>query len=299
MRKIVISLMLLSVFQVSYSQTSVGTPEQIFNFSKTTTYVVLESNPMLMYNIRIKEAVEKHWDLTDYEFVTFSSDEFEKVRKDPTKSFLITNTVIFEKDKTKAKYKYLYVQLGGDYEFVNQMPKIAGIPIAYEGTDEDTYTYKLGMMVRFLQNHIKLTSQHPELNEKNIDKYYYKNMTGNLKDKILYVTKDDLAKGFDTMEDIKSIYPYKVKLVTRREIEQAIDDNDEDVVFVHKVGPEGSKRKARCVNILVGAADAHLYYFSWHMISDKKPEGLLKKDWKKLAKAKKKESIEDLEKEAN
>jgi len=299
MKRIIILVAISFLLQVGYSQTSVGTPEQLFNFSKTTTYVVLESNPMLMYNIRIKEAVEKHWDLTDYEFVTFSSEEFEKVRKDPTKSFLITNTVIFEKDKTQAKYKYLYVQLGGDYEFVNQMPKIAGIPISYEGVDEDTYTYKLGMMVRFLQNHIKLTSQHPELNERNIDKYYYKNMTGNLQDKVLYVTKDDLAKGFDSMKDIKSIYPYKVELVTRKDIEEAIDNNDESVVFVHKVGPEGSKRKARCVNILVGAADANLYYFSWHMISDKKPEGLLKKDWKKLAKAEKKESLKELEKEEN
>ena len=75
-------------------------------------------------------------------------------------------------------------------------------------------------------------------------------------------------------------------MVTREQVEKAIDTGNKDVVFVHKVGPEGSKRKARCYNTIVGASDAQLYYFSWHMIDEKNPEGLLKKDWKKLAKAK-------------
>ena len=75
--------------------------------------------------------------------------------------------------------------------------------------------------------------------------------------------------------------------MSRDDIKAAIDNKDENVVFVHKVGPEGAKRKARCFNTIVGAADAQLYYFSWHMISDKNPEGLTLKDFKKLAKAKK------------
>jgi len=115
-------------------------------FIAATTYVVLENNPLLQYNSVIKETVEKHWDITPVEFVTFSSKEFEKVRMDSTKSFLIVNTVYYERDKTKAKYKYLCVELGGDYKFVRQMPDIASIPIAYEDVEEDVYAYKLGMM---------------------------------------------------------------------------------------------------------------------------------------------------------
>jgi hypothetical protein len=275
-------------FFIGKSQTAVGTPEQLAQFFKTTTYIVLENNPMLMYNHVIKETVEKHWTITDYEFVTFSTDEFEEARKDPNKSFLIMTNVYFEKDKTKAKYNYLKILLGGDYEFVNQMPDIAHVPVSYEGVDEDTYDYKLGMLVRFLQNHIELTKNHPELNSKNILKYYYKNLTADIKNKTLYVTKTDLAKNFNSINQIKSVYPYKVKIVSREDIKAAIDSHNKNIVFVHKVGPEGSKRKARCFNTIVGAADAKMYYFSWHMISDKKPEGLTQKDWKKLAKAKKK-----------
>lgn len=286
MRKLAFTLVLAVSIFVARAQTSVGTPEQIAQFLKTTTYVVLENNPMLEYNILIKETVEKHWDLTKFEFVTFSTDEFEEARKDPNKSFLIVNKMNFEKDKTKAKYNYLCVELGGDYDLVNQMPDIAQVPISYDGMEEDYYAFKLGMLVQFLQNHIKLTQAHPELNSKNILKYYYKNMTGDVKDKTLYVTESDLAKGFG-MKEIKAVYPYPVKLVTKDDVKKAIDNHSEDVVFVHKVGPEGAKRKARCYNTIVGAADAKLYYFSWHMISDKEPEGLTQKDWKKLAKAKK------------
>lgn len=287
MKKIAFALVFGLTFMLAQAQTSVGTPEQIQQFLNTTTYVVLENNPMLQYNILIKETVEKHWDLTPFEFVTFSTDEFEEARMDPTKSFLIVNKMYFERDKTKAKYDYLCVQLGGDYEFVNQMPDIAQVPICYDGTEEDYYAYKLGMLCRFLQNHIKLTQEHTELNSKNILKYYYKNLTADVKEKTLYVTKSDLAKNFG-IKDVKAIYPGKVELKTKEEVQAAIDNHDEDVVFVHKVGPEGKKRKARCYNTIVGASDAKLYYFSYHMISDKKPEGLTKKDWKKLAKAKKK-----------
>jgi hypothetical protein len=286
MKKISIFLILMVSFFVNQAQTTVGTPAQIEQFLKTTTYVVLENNPMLEYNIFIKETVEKHWDLTKFEFVTFSSDEFEEARMDPNKSFLIVNKVFFEKDDTKAKYNYLCVILGGDYQFVNQMPDIAQVPIAYDGIEEDYYAYKLGMLVRFLQNHIKLTQAHPELNSKNILKYYYKNATADIHDQTLYVTESDLAKGFG-MNEIKAVYPYNVKLVTKDEIEAAIDNHEPNIVFVHKVGPEGAKRKARCYKTIVGASDAKLYYFGWHMISDKAPEGLTKKDWQKLAKAKK------------
>lgn len=287
MKKIILTLVLGFFCLQIFSQTAVGTPEQLEQFYKTTTYVVLEKNPMLQYNSIIKKTVEKHWKITPYKFVTFSTDEFEKARLDPNKSFLIMHNVNFEKDKTKANYKYLYIVLGGNYEIINQMPEIANVPVAYDDMDEGTYDYKLGMLCQFLQKHIELTKSNPSLNKKNILKYYYKNITADMHEKTLYITKDVLAKNFKSMSEIKKYYPYKLKLVEKSEIKKAIDSFDKNVVFVHKVGPEGSKRKARCFNTIVGAGEPQLYYFSYHMISDKKPEGLTKKDWKKMGKAKK------------
>lgn len=270
------------------AQQAVGTSDQIQAFKKTTTMVVLENNPLLEYNLKIKETVEKHWDISKYEVITFSTAEFDKARMDPSKSFLMKNTVYNEKDKTKSKFDYLCVELGGDYEYVRQMPDIASVPICYNGVDEESYGYKLGLLCRFLQNHIKLTSENPQLNKKNILKYYNSQMA-DIHDKTLYLVKEELNPDLNTEAKIKSLYPYKFKIVSREEAEAAIDRRDPAVVLLHKVGPEGTRKKdVRCYKAIVGAADARLYYFAWHMISDKAKEGMLAKDFKKLAKAKKK-----------
>lgn len=271
------------------AQQTVGRPESLQRFKNSTTYVVLENNPMLEYNTEIKETVEKHWDISKYEFVTFSTEEFEAARKDPNKSFLIVNTVYNDKDKTNSKYKYLCLELGGDYEFVRQMPDIASVPICYEGVDEEFYAYKLGILCRFLQNHIKLTTENPKLNKKNIIKYYNKTMAANIHDKTLYLLDTDLSPEVNSAAKIKAIYPYKFAIVNRDSIEAAIDRRDPNIVILHKVGPENKKKKdVRCFKAILGASDAQLYYFSWHMISDKKKEGLLASDFKKMAKAKSK-----------
>ncbi len=277
-------IMLLNL-QNCFSQQTVGTPEQIAHFFRTKTYVVLENNPLLEYNSIIKETIKKHWDLTDYEFVTFGKNEFERVRMDTSFSFIIFHKQYFDKDKTRAVYNFLSLELGGNYKFIKQMPDLCSIPISYVDVEEDVYNYKMGLIIRFLQSHIKITREHPELNSSNIIKYYNKN-TSNIHNKTLYVTKNDLSKEVNSLTKIKKIYPYKVKIATREEIKQVIDNHDKNAVILHKVGPEHSKRKARCYNTILGADDAKLYYFSYHMISNKKPEGLLAKDFKKMAKAK-------------
>ncbi len=270
------------------AQQAVGTPENLQRFKNTTTMVVLDNNPLLEYNFKIKETVEKHWNINKYDVVTFSSADFEKARKDSTKAFLMRNTVYNDRDKTKSKFDYLCVELGGDYEYIRQMPDIASVPICYNGVDEASYGYKLGLLCQFLQNHIKLTTENPKLTSKNILKYYNSQMA-DIHDKTLYLVKEELNPDLNTEAKIKSLYPYKFKIVSREEVEAAIDRHDPDVVLLHKVGPEGTRKKeVRCYKVIVGAADARLYYFAYHMISDKNKEGMLAKDFQKLAKAKKK-----------
>lgn len=289
MKKLFALITMGSLVYSLQAQQTVGRPESLERFKGTTTCVVLESNPMLEYNVEIKETVEKHWDISKYEFVTFSTEEFEKARMDPSKSFLMMNTVYNDKDDTHSKYKYLCVELGGDYEFVRQMPDIASVPVCYEGVDEEFYAYKLGILCRFLQNHIKLTTANPKLNKKNIIKYYNKTMAADIHDKTLYLVDTDLSPEVNTAAKIKAIYPYKFAIVNRDSIEAAIDRHDPNIVLLHKVGPENKKKSGvRCFKAILGASDAQLYYFSFHMISDKKKEGLLVSDFKKLAKAKKK-----------
>jgi hypothetical protein len=163
------------------------------------------------------------------------------------------------------------------------MPDIVSVPVAYNNVDEDSYNYKLGILVRFIQNHIKLIYEHPEIISANIFKYYNKNK-GDVKDKTLYLITDELEPSINSKARISKIYPYSFTLVTREDIKDAITNRDNDVVFLHKVGPEGTRLNARCYNILIGAGDAIFYYFDYHMINDKKPDGFLEDDLKKISK---------------
>jgi len=151
----------------------------------------------------------------------------------------------------------------------------------YFGVDEESYVYKIGTLINFMQNHVELTRDNPDLNSKNIITHYNKSLE-DIKEKTLYLVKDEMSPEVNSESKVKAIYPYKFKFVTRDEVKEAIDNDSEDVVFLHKVGPEGTKRKARCFKVLIGAKDAKLYYFNFHMINDKNPDGLLLRDLKKI-----------------
>lgn len=276
-----ILLAFILIASISNAQKNVAKQDEIKAFFKTKTLVVLDESPFSEYNTIIKEAVKKSWKLTEFDFI--SNAEFEEKRSDKNYSFITLDEVYFDKDKTKAKYEFLCLSLGGNYKTTSDMPQLCTVPVSYFGVDEETYTYKLPTLIIFIQNHILLTSENKDLNSANIINYYNKNLKS-VKDKTFYVIKDELGPNVNTEAKIKKIYPYNFKIVSREEIAKAIKTENDNIVFLHKIGPEGTKKKARCYNLIMGAKDAKLYYFEYHMINDKKPDGFTLKDFKKLAK---------------
>lgn len=283
MRKLIAGLLFMMMVLPMVAQDYVPTKDEISKFFKTTTLVVLEDNPMLEYNIRIKEVMNKEWTVTPFKFITVK--EFEEKMTNPEYSFLVMTEVTFEKDKSMAKYKFLNLLLGDNVFSLSQLPTICSVPLAYYGVEESSYIYKLNLLARFIQNHVQLIQEHPEYISANIFKHYNDNM-GDIKHKTLYLVQDELEKSINSAARIHKIYPYKFKIVTREDIQKAIEDRDPDVVFLHKVGPEGTRLKARCYKVIIGAADAQFYYFDYHKIDNKHPDGLLESDLKKMARGK-------------
>ncbi|MFP4524791.1 MAG: hypothetical protein ACLFNL_00245 [Bacteroidales bacterium] len=262
------------------AQEYVPDEEELDKFFTTETKVVLRPNPISTYNPKIKDAVESNWEITEYDFLEYN--KFDEMRKKPEYSFLTDNIVVFEKDKTKARYRFLSVLLGERTRRLEDMPTIVAVPLAYKEVDEEYWNYKLEVLVRFIQNHIKLMKENPDIISDDIFDYYNDNMK-DISEKTLYLIKDELAEDVDTREEIEQYYPYDFELVTREDIEKAIKEKDEDVVFLHKVGPQGSRLRARCYKILIGAKDANFYYFDYHnVVKGKRPDGFLKKDFRKL-----------------
>ena len=280
MKKLLLFLPCAFLLLTSFSPEYVPTPEEVDRFYQTKTLVVLEDNPIAEYNFVIKDFMQKEWTLTQYDFIKYS--EFEEKRMDPQYSFIMLNQVRFDKDKSLAKYNFLSLVLGSKDQVASDMPDLCPVPISYFGVDEDHYNYKLQIILRFMQKHVEMIHKNPKMIKTNMFKYYNENMK-EIKDKTLYLIKDELAPECNTEAKIRKVYPYKIKIVSRDEVSKAIDEKDPNVVFLHKVGPEGTKLVARCYNILIGAADSEFYYFNYHKISDKEPDGFLLSDFKKLA----------------
>jgi hypothetical protein len=281
MRKTILTAIFCISINVLFAQSYVPSRSDIAAFFNTKTLVVLLDNPLLEYNMVIKEVMQQEWKATNFDFITFK--DFEKLRFDPQYSFIYMSMVTFENDKTDARYRFLHLSLGGDYQQMNQMPDLASVPLAYYSVDEDNYIYKLAILVRFIQNHVMLIKEHPEIMSANVFQHYNDNIK-DIKGKTLYVLEEELSPAVNSVPRIKKVYPYNFKIVSKEDITDAIKNKDESVVFLHKVGPEGTKKDARCYNIIIGAADAMFYYFDYHKISEKNPDGLLSDDFKKMAK---------------
>jgi hypothetical protein len=281
MKRILAGFICLVLCGITVSQSYVPTNDDIKAFFTTKTLVVLEDNPLLEYNYIIKDIMKKEWTITEYDFI--SSGEFEEKRKDPQYSFIYMAKVTFESDKTDAIYRFLHLSLGGDYFRLNEMPDIVAVPLSYYDVEEENYSYKLALLVRFMQNHVKLIREHPEIISANVFKHYNDNIK-DIRDKTLYILESELSSEVNSAARIKKIYPYKFKIATREEIAAAIEERDPDVVFLHKVGPEGTKTNARCYKVIIGAADAMFYYFDYHTVSNNNPDGFLESDFKKLVK---------------
>ncbi len=248
-------------------------------FLKTRTLVVMDPNPMSDFNFKIQSVMKRHWKITPFDFIT--EEEFEKKKDDPSYSFLLTTTVTFDIDKTKARYTFLSLLMGKQGAKVNNMPDLISIPLSYVRVEETSYAYKMDAFVRFVQDHVNLMISDPSLIKKNPLQYYNKNIKS-LKGKTLLLAKRDLQNSVDTEAKIKKVYPYNVRIVDEEEIMEAIERQDPDVVFLHKVGPEGGNFKARCYKIIIGAADSQFYYFDYHTIDKSTPDRLLMKDLKKM-----------------
>lgn len=263
------------------AQESIPTAGDYSALDETFTYVVLDDNIMSDFNLKIEDVMKKEWQLTKYDFI--DSKQFDTKRVDPAYSFITTTTVTYEKDKTKARYTYLSLLLGKEKSKVNTMPDLISIPLAYTSVIDQRYVYKMTAFIRFIQKHVNLMKSNPKLISKNPLLYYNKNIKS-LKDKTLYLIKEDLEKSIQTEADIAKIYPHKFKLVTEAEVAKAIDEGQKDIVFLHKVGPEVAKANTRCFKMIIGADDSEVYYFDYHNIDKKSPDRLLAKDLKKMGK---------------
>jgi len=279
-------VLILFVFislQAKAQREYLATPEDLEHLNSTTTYVVLNSNPLSDYNLEIRDAVENHWSLTNYEFLDY--DDFQDKSLDPGASFLYAAVVDFEKDKSSTRYWFLCLSLGDpERESLDELRDIVNIPLSYYGVDEDEYSYKLGTLIRFMENHVRLLQSDPALVSQNVFQHYNENM-GDLRNKTLYLVEDEIESSIASEARLSQVYEYEFRIVDRETIKELIMNGDENAVFLHKVGPQNRRENARIYKVLIGAADARFYYYNYHKMGKKKPDAFLENDFRRISKA--------------
>lgn len=281
MKKLVSVVLLSLLAAAGFAGKYKPTTDDVNTFLKNITYVVMEGNPMSAYNMKMKEIMEKNWTVTKFEYI--SASQFEQMRKERDKSFLVLVAFKFPDENVSINYTHLCALNGSATSKVTDMPEVIGVPMAYAKADEASFVYKVEGVVRFMQQHILAMKANPAILKNDMLEPYSDNAP-KIKEKELWLTEKDLTKELRDITVQRKYYPFPLKVVTPEDIEQAIADGNDNVLFVHKVGPEGQRMQERVYKMVFGAKDGMLYYYDMHRISGSKTDGLLESDLKKMAK---------------
>jgi hypothetical protein len=273
-------ILLLFVFNNIIAQQFLPESKYVKAFLDSRTYFVYDNNIFGMYNAAIEEAADKHWKITDYDFI--NKDEFKKKKNVPTASMIIQTESFFEGQEDLGIFTSLSLLMGKSGGTINTMPDIITIPIAYNDVDYDEYQYKFGLALIYMQKHVQWLKENPNVEDKVLLNHYKKSKK-NTKNKTLYILKSEMAEDIRSLSAINEVYSGEVKFVTKEEIKEAIDSKNENILVLHMVAPARAVKGTVVTKMILGAADAELYYFDYHRVKGKKQANkFLKSDFEKM-----------------
>jgi len=279
MKKTIVLFTILAFSLVLKGQAPFPSKDEIKQFIASKTCVVLESDPFSYYNKYITDAVKTYWKITPYEFIDVKEFNLRKLK--PAYSFIVLTETNFDKDKSSL-FNFINLLQGKKVDKLGEMPEICAIPLSFAGENDISYSYKLGVILAFMQKHAQMISDDPSLTGRKYLKYYNKNVP-EVSKKTILVEEEDLAPEISTIANIKKIYPHEIKIVTEDEIMEAIAKKTPNTLILHKVGPVGERKTGYCFKMLIGVDDADMYYYNQHMVDSKNPNGLLESDLKRLS----------------
>jgi hypothetical protein len=134
-----ISIFSLCFFSLgAMANNPLATKQQIGMFKNSRTCVVMDEG-MSFFNAPIKDAVQKYWKSTDFEFI--DQKEFGKRRTDPKYSFIVMMDGAYDKDPGGVSYSYISLLLGDGSGNLTKMPEFCSVPLSYSGDLETDYEY--------------------------------------------------------------------------------------------------------------------------------------------------------------
>ncbi|NOU18969.1 MAG: hypothetical protein HOO91_15545 [Bacteroidales bacterium] len=275
-----ILVLILSIFGLSVlANPKLASKQQIGMFINSKTCVVLESgiNP---YNLFIQDAVNKYWKSTEFEFI--DQQEFEKRRFDSKYSFLVLMKNIFDKDPGGVSYNFISLVLGDTSKNITNMPELCCIPISYTNDNTNNFGYVIPSIVKFMQKHVKTLETKRFLISLRGLKYY--NGSPCFQYTLLLMDEKMMAADVNSIEKIKSVYPYFVILSNSTKIEADLATNPSNTMFNFHVGPTQNTGTGKCFEMIFDT-EGNLYYYNSRKITNDNENGFNLKDFKNIKRA--------------
>jgi hypothetical protein len=252
-----------------------ATKEQIKSFRNSKTCVVMESG-VSFFNAPVKDAIQKYWKATEYEFI--DQKEFEKRKTDLKYSFIVLMEGAYDKDPGGVSYSYISLLLGDASGNLTKMPEFCSIPVSYSGDLDADYEYVVPAVIKFMQIHLKNLEKDRLPISINGLRYY--NKTG-FKEWVLLLNKDKMAPNVDSPEKIKAVYPYNFKLLTAAQIQEELTTSQVKNLFHFHVGPSKDIGAGKCFDMLFDS-EGNLYYFNFRKITNDNADGFNRNDFNNI-----------------
>ncbi|RPH31853.1 MAG: hypothetical protein EHM93_11725 [Bacteroidales bacterium] len=262
----------LSVF----ANPKMASKQQIGMFINSKTCVVLESGS-LSYNVLIKDAVQKYWKSTEFEFI--DQYEFEKRRYDSKYSFLVLMRNVFDKDPSGVGYNYISLVLGDKAKNITNMPELCCIPISYSDDNNLEYGYAIPAIIKFMQIHVKNLEKKRFLILLKGLKYY--NGSDCFKYQALLLNEKMMAPNANSDAKIKSAYQHFFMLLNTSQVEAEIPNKPTNTLFLFHVGPTIKTGSGKCFEMIFDV-EGNLYYYNYRNVTNDNPDGFNLNDFKHI-----------------
>ena len=269
----VITLGFMSIWL--FANNPLATKQQVGMFKNSKTCVVMDGG-MSFLNKPVKEAVQKYWKSTDFEFI--DQAEFDKRKTDPKYSFIVSMEGAYDKDPGGVSYKFLSLLLGDPSGNLTKMPEFCSVPLSYSGDNDADYEYIIPVVIKFMQIHVKNLEKDRLPISLNGLRYY--NKTG-FKEKVILLNKDKMASNADSPDKIKAVSEYKVKLLTIEEIQKEMETNQLNILIHFHIGPSKDAGAGKCFEMLFDIA-GNLYYYNFRKITNDNPDGFNLSDFNNI-----------------
>ena len=247
-----LSLILLLLSSYCYSQEVNTDIREYVTFKEGTTYFIKSNDKK--YNQIVNDILVKYWKVNKFEMI--SSNQIEKLKGE---SSFFVDQVEYSFSRTAGttgalNMNYGVTKLAMFKDYKKNTPKDVLSLVQLDKISPVEMLFSIQMMqseINFVfdlnkKKDLDLKDYLDEVNEKNKKR---------IQSKTLYVTRNGMKDDIDHEEGLKKVYSHKFIFTTRENIEKAIEDQNEDVVFLKVINYKNLK-----FVLFIAAKDSELLY---------------------------------------